>query len=192
MLEKTLESPLDCKEIQPVNPKGNQSWIFIGRTDAESLNTLATWEEPTQWKRPWCWKDWDQRRRGRQRMRWLDSTTNTMDMNLSKLWKMVEDSEAWCAAVHGVTESQTQLSKWTTKTQRRHKSNLWAMFGDHQVVLKEGSECDPGCKGKQRMVMRVGGPLVFAASSFPPSLDMCFSLNFLELTVLCCFTFSTY
>ena len=84
VLEKVLESPLNCKEIKPFNPKGNQSWIFIGRTDAESWNsnTLATWcKEPTHWKRPWCWeKSEGGRRRGRQRMRWLDGITDTMGM----------------------------------------------------------------------------------------------------------------
>ena len=84
MLEKTLESPLDCKEIKPVHSKGNQPWIFIGRTDgwSWSSNTLATWwEKLTHRKRPWCWETEDRRSRGRQRTRWLDGVTDSMDMS---------------------------------------------------------------------------------------------------------------
>ena len=112
VLEKTLENPLDCTETKPVNPKGNQPWIFIGRTCwSWSSKTLATWWKGlTYWKRPWCWQRLKAKGEGWQRLRWLESNTNSMDMNLSKLQELVMDRKTWCTAVHRVAKSQTQLS----------------------------------------------------------------------------------
>ena len=113
MLEKTLESALDCKEIQPVHPTGDQSWVFIGRTDAEA-------ETPILW--PPHAKSWLIRKdpdaggtgwRERQRMRWLDSITDSICMSLCKHQKLVMGREAWRAVIHGVAKSWTWLSNWT-------------------------------------------------------------------------------
>ena len=117
VLEKTLESPLDCKEIQPVHPKGNQSWILIGKTDAEA-------ETPIIWRpgaRSWLiWKDlndrrdWRQEEKGTTKERWLNGITHWVDMSLSKLHELVMDREGWRVAVHGISElAMTEWVIWT-------------------------------------------------------------------------------
>ena len=112
MLEKTLESPLDCKEIQPVHPKGDQSSVFIGRTDAEA-ETPIFWPPDAKSqlteKTLMLGKIESRRRRGRQRMRWLDGIMDSMDMNLGKCPEMVKDRVAWHATAHRVTKSWTHL-----------------------------------------------------------------------------------
>ena len=113
VLEETLESPLDCKEIKPVNPKGYQSWIFTGRTDTDGEAPVLWPPDAKSWligKDPDAGKDWRKKEKWAAENEMVNSITNSVDMNLSKLWEIGEDRGAWCVAVHGITKNQTWLS----------------------------------------------------------------------------------
>ena len=128
VFEKTLESPLGCKEIQPVHPKGDQSWVFIGRTDVEA-KTPILWAPGHLMQRADSFEKTlilgrivGRRRRREQRMKWLDGITDSMDISVNKLREMVKDREAWCAAVHEVTNMTEQLKNSKFKVLQRKKS----------------------------------------------------------------------
>ena len=137
VLEKTLESPLDYMEIKPVNPKGNPSWIFITETDAEAKAAIIwhlMWRADSMEKTLKLGKTEGRRRRGQQRMRWLDGITNSMDMGLGGLRELV-DREAWRAALHGVAKSQPELSDWTELLGRKVMSHLESILKSRDITL---------------------------------------------------------
>ena len=147
VLEKTLESPLDCKEIQPVHSKGDQSWVFIARNDAKAETPVLWPPHAKSWligKDSDAGRDGGRRRRGQQRMRWLDGITDSTDVNLSELREMVMDREAWRAVIHGIAKSWTQLSNWTelnthnkSKLRGQHPS-FWQYSVEFDSKMEEG------------------------------------------------------
>ena len=123
VLEKTLESPMDCKEIQPVHSEGDQFWVFIGRTDAKAETPVLWPPHVKSWLigRLWCWEGLGAGGEGDDRGEMAGCHHRPMDMSLSELWELVMNREAWSAAIHGITKSRTWLSDWTELKVSRRK-----------------------------------------------------------------------
>ena len=139
VLEKTLESPLDCKEIQPVHSKGNQSWIFVERTDVEAETPVLWLPDVKNWfigKDPDIGKSWRQEKKGTTEDEMVGWHLELMDMSLSKLQELVIDKAAWHAAVHGVTKSQTRLSNWTELYEIRPIIHTFSPVCIQQIFIK--------------------------------------------------------
>ena len=148
-VEKTLESPLNCKKIQPFDPKGNQSWMFIGRTDAKAETTVL-WPPDVKnwliWKDPDAGKDWRQEKKGTTEDEMVGWHHHSMDMSFGGLQELVMDRAAWCTAVYGVANSQTRLSDWNelnwTSLHQIYPSLMYP-FGKFLLILWNPAQASP-------------------------------------------------